>query len=331
MKGYKAKRSLWDLIGDTQPINVGKKSRASYLKSFLKISTLGISMAFLALSMQGPDTTGYRSLHADVNKNTNEQNLITDLTQDKTLSLLADSVQSSPDSGLSVNAVAAAPASGTVASLNANTDTHIQPSPTAIIISSPHSNPTPLPVKTPVNTPVPTPKPNPTPIPTPVPSPTPTPVSSGSCSVNDTHVNCGPTLSAAQIDAILSQAHSPIAGMGSYIYGLSVSSGVDDGFALAVWKEETQLCTLHFGLAPWDNCGDVRYAPNAPTVNGFAQYGSYQAGISDWFAHMDRVYLSKGLVTIEQIGPVYCPPSDNGGTSNWTPNVVTLTAYYRSQ
>src|SRR5215469_130392 len=46
----------------------------------------------------------------------------------------------------------------------------------------------------------------------------------------------GPSLSAQKVDHVLSSAQSPAAGTGQALYDLSAQYGIDDAFALAVFK-----------------------------------------------------------------------------------------------
>lgn len=157
------------------------------------------------------------------------------------------------------------------------------------------------------------------------------------CSHQDIHINCGPTLSGAQVNDILQQYNSPVTGMGNQIYALSTQYHVDDAFVLAVFFDETRLCTVGYGggtglHGSWRNCGNMRIGTNVPTVDGFAQYPSYQASINDWYLHISKYYLSQpySLVTINTFGNKYCPPAAATINSTWVPNVESLTSKFRT-
>lgn len=53
-----------------------------------------------------------------------------------------------------------------------------------------------------------------------------------------------PSLSAAQMNAILAKAHSPAAGTGQALYDGSVKSGINDAFAMGVFYAESQYGML---------------------------------------------------------------------------------------
>jgi hypothetical protein len=61
---------------------------------------------------------------------------------------------------------------------------------------------------------------------------------------NQPNVYGSPSLSAAQINAILAQHHSPAVGTGQALYDASVATGINDAFPLAVFYAESQYGTL---------------------------------------------------------------------------------------
>ena len=128
--------------------------------------------------------------------------------------------------------------------------------------------------------------------------------------VSGTSVVGGPSLSADLINQVLASAGSPAAGTGQELYDLSVQSGIDDAYALAVFEKESSFG--HYG-AGFDNhaLGNIVCA-GYPTCNGrFRWYPSWIAGYEDFYQLVSQEYVARGLSTIEAITPVYAPSSEN--------------------
>src|SRR5689334_15162924 len=70
---------------------------------------------------------------------------------------------------------------------------------------------------------------------------------SGNSSVAGFSVVGGPSLSASFINQVLSTANSPAAGTGQVFYAQSVSTGIDDAYALAFFQHESTFGK--FGVA----------------------------------------------------------------------------------
>jgi hypothetical protein len=128
--------------------------------------------------------------------------------------------------------------------------------------------------------------------------------------VSGTSVVGGPSLSADFINQLLTAASSPAAGTGQGLYDLSVQSGIDDAYALAVFEKESSFGRYGAGF---DNhaLGNIVCA-GYPTCNGrFRWYPSWIAGYEDFYQLVSREYVARGLSTIETITPVYAPSSEN--------------------
>ena len=119
-----------------------------------------------------------------------------------------------------------------------------------------------------------------------------------------------PSLSAAFINQVLTQAHSPAASTGQALYTLSVASGVDDAYALAFFQHESAFGTT--GIAQVTrSLGNIRCSAGYSCLFGFRAYPTWQAGYADWYTLIRTLYVAHWhLLTLPQIVPVYAPASD---------------------
>jgi len=125
-----------------------------------------------------------------------------------------------------------------------------------------------------------------------------------------TSVLGGPSLSADFINQVLASASSPAAGTGQALYDLSVESGIDDAYALAVFQKESSFG--RYGAGFDDHALGNIVCAGYPTCNGrFRWYPSWLAGYEDFYQLISREYVSRGCSTVETITPVYAPSSEN--------------------
>ena len=95
--------------------------------------------------------------------------------------------------------------------------------------------------------------------------------------VSGTSVLGGPSLSADLINQVLASAGSPAAGTGQGLYDLSVQSGIDDAYALAVFEKESSFG--RYGAGFEDHALGNIVCAGYPTCNGrFRWYPSWEAG-----------------------------------------------------
>jgi hypothetical protein len=123
-------------------------------------------------------------------------------------------------------------------------------------------------------------------------------------------VRGGPSLTAAFIDRVLALAGSPAQGLGAILYQLSEQYQIDDAVALAFFHHESDYG--RYGVAAvTHNFGNLRCAGYRPcTADDFRVYPSWAAGAGDWYHLLASVYVAQGLVTVQQIVPVYAPAVD---------------------
>ena len=138
----------------------------------------------------------------------------------------------------------------------------------------------------------------------------------------------GPSLSAANVDAIFARVGSPMVGTGKVVEQTSRQANIDDAFALAVWWVETNDGAAGVGRGD-HNPGGVRSSAGYPVDGGnYTIYPSYATAISDWFAIMKSRYISRGLTSVYAISYPYV---GTAGSGQWAGKVITLVARYRGE
>jgi len=130
-----------------------------------------------------------------------------------------------------------------------------------------------------------------------------------------------PTISAAFINQVLASYNSPAAGKGQALYDLGVKYGIDPTFALAFFQHESTFGTAGEARTTM-SLGNLRCIPNRPCVDqdrgGYAQMKSWEDGFEIWYQLIRNYYIaSRGLVTVEQIIPVYAPTADNNNEQGY--------------
>jgi hypothetical protein len=131
-----------------------------------------------------------------------------------------------------------------------------------------------------------------------------------------------PSLSAAKIDAILSNAGSPATGTGQTFYNDSVQYGIDDAYALA-WFHHESGYGLNGAATQTLSIGNINCSEGYSCKGRFRAYPSWQAGIDDWYQLVKNVYISQGFTTVESIIPHYAPSSDGNDESGYIQSVET--------
>ncbi len=124
-----------------------------------------------------------------------------------------------------------------------------------------------------------------------------------------------PTMTAAQINAVLAHYHSPAAGTGQTLYDLGVKYGIDPAYAVAFYGHESTFGTQGEARTT-HSLGNLRCYDGAVCVDqdrgGYASYPNWQAGFEAWYALIRKLYVgSWGLSTVDQIIPQYAPASDH--------------------
>jgi hypothetical protein len=144
-------------------------------------------------------------------------------------------------------------------------------------------------------------------------------------------VRGAPTLTADQVNTILSRAGSPAAGTGDTFYQESLETGINDSVALAFFQHESNM-----GLKGWaivnHSIGNIRCTAGYTCNGGYRSYTSWAAGVIDWFNLIKNLYIKAwGLVTVEQIIPRYAPPGDNNNVPAYISSVIATVNSYQQQ
>jgi Mannosyl-glycoprotein endo-beta-N-acetylglucosaminidase len=127
-----------------------------------------------------------------------------------------------------------------------------------------------------------------------------------------------PSVTVAEIEAILASYGSPAMGSGQDFYNLGIQYGIDPAYAVAFFIHESSAGT-NSGWAGWKpdgssthNVGNIICAGYPTCYNRFRDYGSWSEGIEDWYKLLDREYINgRGTYTVEQIIPIYAPSFEN--------------------
>jgi len=126
-----------------------------------------------------------------------------------------------------------------------------------------------------------------------------------------------PSISVDQIEAVLTQYNSPARGSGAIWFALGQQYGIDPAYPLAFFIQESTAGTnsgwagLKSGGGTTHNVGNIICAGYATCYKGNRDYPSWEAGIEDWYRLIAREYVEgRGLASVEQILPIYCPVSD---------------------
>ncbi len=119
-----------------------------------------------------------------------------------------------------------------------------------------------------------------------------------------------PSIRRSQVDLLLCQAGSPACGSGEILYDDMVQAGINPAFALAIFWHESQFGRL--GVARLTHSlGNIRCSPGWPScLAGYRSYSSWPASYVDFAELMTHEYFPRGLVSVEQILPVYAPAAD---------------------
>jgi hypothetical protein len=140
-----------------------------------------------------------------------------------------------------------------------------------------------------------------------------------------------PTIDAQVVDAVLAKYGSPAAGTGRAWVQLGQQYGIDPVYALAFFIHESTAGTNPgwAGLKPdgttTHNVGNIICAGYATCYKGHRDYPSWEAGIQDWYRLIAREYIEgRGVSTLEQILPIYCPMGDGCSPDNYVQVVNNL-------
>lgn len=127
-----------------------------------------------------------------------------------------------------------------------------------------------------------------------------------------------PSITPAQIDAILASYGSPAEGTGADWWLAGDGTGIDPAFAVAFFVMESTAGT-NPAWAGWKadgttthNVGNIICAGYATCYGRFRDYPSWRDGIADWFKLIRLEYVDgREIATLGEIVPLYAPAIEN--------------------
>jgi hypothetical protein len=157
-------------------------------------------------------------------------------------------------------------------------------------------------------------------------------ISTGRESILSLHyrVTGKPSIDAAFINNVLKHYHSPASLAGEALYDQGVKYGIDPAYALAFFMEESTFGTK--GVARMTHSlGNIRATPGYRSYHGYRSYNSWTEGSEDWYRLIAQLYVKRwGLITVDQIIPVYAPSRDHNSPTSYIHNVKRAVARWRS-
>lgn len=140
-----------------------------------------------------------------------------------------------------------------------------------------------------------------------------------------------PTITPAQIEAVLKQYNSPAAGQGQEIYNIAVRNGINPAISLAFFIQESGAGSDQrwAGLKPdgstTKNIGNIICTPGYRCYGRFRDYATWAEGIEDWNKLIKELYVGEwGRTTVEQIIPKYAPAADSNDEGAYIASVKRL-------
>jgi hypothetical protein len=144
-------------------------------------------------------------------------------------------------------------------------------------------------------------------------------------------VRGAPTISVGQINQVLGDYGSPMAGMGQAIYDLGVKYGIDPAYCLAFFVHESAAGTRGEAVST-HSVGNIRAVAGAPSRDGYRYYDTWQQGAEDWYRLISKLYINGwSLTTVDKIIPVYAPSGDNNDPTAYIDDVEQLVTAWRAQ
>jgi hypothetical protein len=138
-----------------------------------------------------------------------------------------------------------------------------------------------------------------------------------------------PSVSADFIDQVLTAYNSPAAGKGQALYADGITYHIDPVYALAFFLEESRFGTA--GVARFTHSlGNIRALPGQAGYAGYRRYASWEEGFSDWYRLIANEYVARGLVTIDQIVPIYAPAADGNDVAAYVRTIKLAVDTWRS-
>nr|BBH94461.1 hypothetical protein KTA_26600 [Thermogemmatispora argillosa] len=138
-----------------------------------------------------------------------------------------------------------------------------------------------------------------------------------------------PSVSADFIDRVLTAYESPAAGKGQALYADGVAYHIDPVYALAFFLEESRFGTAGVARVT-HSLGNIRALPGEASYEGYRRYTSWEQGFTDWYRLIAEEYVARGLITVDQIVPVYAPAADGNDVATYIRTVKLAVDSWRS-
>ncbi len=138
-----------------------------------------------------------------------------------------------------------------------------------------------------------------------------------------------PSLSVEFINRVLVAYHSPAVGLGSVLYRDSVTSGIDDAYALAFFLHESSMGNNGVA-AVTHSLGNIRCTSGWSCYGGYRSYATWAAGFLDWFRLISSDYVPHHLSTVATIIPVYAPSADHNDERAYIAAVLSAVSAWRA-
>ena len=138
-----------------------------------------------------------------------------------------------------------------------------------------------------------------------------------------------PSITVAKIREVLQSYNSPAVGSAQAMYDLGIEYGIDPAFCLAFFIHESTAGTKGVARVT-KSVGNIRTTPGYTDYQGFRKYATWEEGIEDWYQLIRDLYIGGwGLVTVEQIVPVYAPAGDDNDVDAYISTVKKLVSGWR--
>jgi len=140
-----------------------------------------------------------------------------------------------------------------------------------------------------------------------------------------------PTITVAQIEAVLAKYNSPAQGHGQEIYDLGIKYGINPAICLAFFIHESSAGTnpAWAGRKPdgtyTHNIGNIICTEGWRCYGRFRDYENWSQGIEDWYKLIKDLYIGEWQrVTVDDIIPKYAPAADNNDEGAYIQAVKNL-------
>lgn len=144
-------------------------------------------------------------------------------------------------------------------------------------------------------------------------------------------VMSAPTITVAQIEAVLAEYNSPAQGHGQEIYDLGVKYGINPAICLAFFIHESSAGSNPAWAGLKDdgsythNIGNIICTEGWRCYGRFRDYDTWSQGIEDWYKLIKDLYIGEWQrVTVDDIIPKYAPAADNNNEGAYIQAVKQL-------